>query len=429
MIRLRLLPWLMLAACATSPRAAAPAKAAQPPVARGQPPVVAAPAPAPAPAPVQTKPKQGGAPAPKVAPKDLRYTYGAKFEPPEGRIFDGLGQYAKDNQGYLAMLGNDPTLQPATHLIYVAIGDWRSRAWEGRFATFRKQVLTDLKEGRTPHIDMALHALDDQGVRHGIDPLIAAGSNADLDARLHDVGRFLAGLGRPIFVRIGGEFSGEWSQYQPYSYPKAFRRIHEMFLQDGANNVAFLWCYEPSSPDDFDVVDAQGARWFPGDDVVDWFSIDVFPEGDFDKDAARGDKKATFDHTERFLAMARAHHKPVHVSETSANDVGITADKGDGKRDWDQWFAPFFKWLAANPGIKGITYISCDWTKDGQYGPKGWLDARLDINPVISENWLKEIRKPVWIHADEMYLCKDWAQYYDAGKDYSNVEMPAPPKR
>jgi hypothetical protein len=417
MIRLRVLPCLVIAACSTSPYAAAPAKASRPPT------------PAPPTLPALATPKKGDAPALAVVPKGLQYTYGAKFEPPDGRRFDGLGQFPKDNEGYLAMLGGDPRLQPATQLLYIPIGDWGARSWEGLFAGFRKQVLTVLKEGRTPNIDVSLHALDEQGVRHGIDRLIAAGRDADLDSRLHDLARFLAGLGRPIFLRPGGEFSGEWSQYQPYSYPKAFRRIHDIFKQDGADNVAFLWCYEPSAPDDFDVIEEQGARWFPGDDVVDWFSIDVFPEGDFDRDAARRAKKSTYGHTEHFLAMARAHKKPVHVSEVSANNVGITPDEADGKRDWNQWFVPFFNWLEAQPEIKGITYISTDWTQTPQYRDQGWLDARLDINPYIADNWLKEIRKPAWIHADEMSQCNEWAKYYDASKDYTQLELPQSPGR
>jgi len=42
-----------------------------------------------------------------------------------------------------------------------------------------------------------------------------------------------------------------------------------------------VWCYEPAAPGDFDAKNEGGAsKWYPGSDVVDWFSIDLYAAHD-----------------------------------------------------------------------------------------------------------------------------------------------------
>src|SRR5262245_29369332 len=74
MIRLRVLPCLVIAACSASPYAAEPAKASRPPPELAIESALATP--------------KGDTRAFEVAPHGPRYAYGAKFEPPDGRRFD-----------------------------------------------------------------------------------------------------------------------------------------------------------------------------------------------------------------------------------------------------------------------------------------------------------------------------------------------------
>src|SRR5688572_9540782 len=49
------------------------------------------------------------------------YEFGAKFEPPKGRVVHGMGQWVTGNPQYLAML--PAANQPASELVFTAIGD------------------------------------------------------------------------------------------------------------------------------------------------------------------------------------------------------------------------------------------------------------------------------------------------------------------
>lgn len=43
---------------------------------------------------------------------------------------------------------------------------------------------------------------------------------------------------RPVFLRIGYEFEGEWNAYKPKDFVKAWRHIVEVFDEQGVENVA-----------------------------------------------------------------------------------------------------------------------------------------------------------------------------------------------
>ena len=67
-----------------------------------------------------------------------------------------------------------------------------------------------------------------------------------------------------------------------YTFPKAFRKLVLGLRQRGVTTFATVWCYEPDGPGDFADSTAKGWKWYPGDDVVDWFGLDVFPADHFD---------------------------------------------------------------------------------------------------------------------------------------------------
>ena len=152
----------------------------------------------------------------------------------------------------------------------------------------------------------------------GIDHEVASGSR--YDSRLEDLARIVREFGKPVTVRIGGEFSGWWNGYHPYAYPKAFRKIVAMFRAAKVDNAAFVWCYEPAAPGDFDERNEAGEyRWFPGADVIDWFSIDWFNREDFTgplTGGRRGGELTAHGRTQKFLDMAATYRKPVMIAES-----------------------------------------------------------------------------------------------------------------
>lgn len=350
------------------------------------------------------------------------YRYGAKFEPPDGRIIHGMGQWALGNEEYLQMLG-DHALEPASKLYFFPLGDW-PRPWDTLVDQLEYSLSLERQRGRVPHLELSLFGIRVEGEgKQSIDHEIARGDY--YDARIRDLARRIRDVGGPIFVRIGGEFNGAWFGYHSSLYPIAYRRIVEMFRDEGAHNAAFVWCYEPSAPGDFDASDAHGMRWFPGPDVIDWFGLDVFDTADFSGSHGRSGLETKLDRSERFLRMAEKYGKPVIIAETSATKQVITADDVDGRRDWDEWFVPFFKFLERHPNIKAFHYVNTDWRKSGNARALGWQDASINNNAYLSRRYIAEMQKPRYLHKSDVPLLNGYAEAMALGK--GPVEKPLLP--
>lgn len=343
---------------------------------------------------------------------DVTYRFGAKFEPPVGRIVHGLGQWDQYNPAYLALLPAE--LRPASQLLFVDIGD-TPRGWQPDLIAERIAAID--AAGMIPNVDIALrglqplpHELDDlPDPYYGIDDEIAHGSA--YDSRILDIIEIAKDYGRPIMMRIGGEFSGAWNGYHPWDYPKAFRKIVQMFRQHGADNVAFIWCYMPAAAADFEERDASGEwKWYPGDDVVDWFGIDWFHESEFtDISGGRG-IGGSYDRSIAFLDMAVTEGKPVIIAESapSAWDFG---DAAQASSAWTAWFDPYFEILSTRPEILWFHYINYDWTQAGHYQLLGWKNNDLAVNAGLAQKYVTELSDPRYLHSGERSLLNGWSLY------------------
>lgn len=321
----------------------------------------------------------------------------AKFEPPDGRVYHGAQTMTYESggdplAGYLGAL-NDSTIQPAVRGLFMSIPGERGPA--NSLLGLKKFFATVDSVGCIPEVSLFFIG---QGAT---DSIIAV--STQYDSILDSIITLSKNYGRRMFVRIGGEFNGAgpgWNGggYHPYLYVQAFRKVVDMFAARGfRDSIATIWCYEPDAANDFDSVDARGPRWYPGDNYVDWFGLDVFDASHFDQslpDYQRGviTKKGK---SERFLEMARSRNKPVYMSETSAKGVNITADNQDGMNDWNNWFDKFWTFIAVHAEIKGFSYINANWPP-GAY--PGWGDARIQNNAYITSQYRAEMHKAKYIH-------------------------------
>jgi len=351
-------------------------------------------------------------PIPPEPPEQYTYTYEAKFEPPEGRILHGMGQFSGGNEDYIEMLVDG--LKPASSLKFISVGKG-TRPWDSMKDSVRNYFGYEYSEGRIPSLEM--HMFDVEKKYSGsseeyfaIDDEVA--QTDKYDSKIRDIAQIAKKHGKPIFMRIGGEFSGSWNGYHPYEYPKAFRKAVDIFREEGADNVAFIWCYMPSAPGDFDEKNAQGEwKWFPGDDVIDWYSIDVFKASHFSGPLTVGNGLTANGKTDKFLKMAEEHGKPVILAETSAASVNMTDDYQDGVSDWNQYFVPFFEFVEKYPVIKGFHYINYNWPETPHYGEQGWMQASININSYISQKYKEELEKDKYLHTDEIGKLKDHWKY------------------
>jgi hypothetical protein len=206
---------------------------------------------------------------------------------------------------------------------------------------------------------------------------------------------------RPVFLRIGYEFAGPWNNYDQKAYKKAFRRIHEMYDTMGVTNVAYVW-QSHGADEPMEVLEA----WYPGDDVVDWCSYSFFnrhKEANMVEFARKKGKPC-------FIAEATptiTHPDPARAGQGKTKQT-MLGDPEQGEEAWELWFKPFFKTIHDNPDVvKAVSYINANWTSHRMWDDNPTfqeVDARLQINPVIKERWLKEVTSGRYITGkDDVY--------------------------
>jgi hypothetical protein len=337
------------------------------------------------------------------------------LEPKDGRVYHGVQTmtYESGNDplaGYLGAL-NDSTIQPAVRGVFMAIPG--TRGPDNSLIGLRDFFHSADSIVFVPELSLFLESTV------ATDSVIAVSNQYDWI--IDSVVTLSKNYGKRMFLRIGGEFNGAgpgWNGggYHPYRYVTMFRKIVDMFAARGfRDSLAVNWCYEPDAANDFDSVDARGARWYPGDKYVDWFGLDVFDAEHFDQslpDYERGTitRKGK---SERFLSLARTKGKPAYMSETSAKGVNISNDTNDGINDWNKWFKKFWEFIAVHKEIKGFGYIDANWPA-GAY--PNWGDARIQSSQYITEQYKEEMRKPKYIHLRPNFIT--------SAKENENTSVP-----
>ena len=226
------------------------------------------------------------------------------------------------------------------------------------------------------------------------------------DSLITAFGEWLKSLGnRPVFLRIGYEFGGEWNHYDLEQYIIAYKRIKDMLDEMGVNNVAYVWQSHGwgQSLENLET-------WYPGDDYVDWCGYSIF---------ARGDEAQMID-------FARAKGKPVFIAEASPT-IGTETVKTNGKTKetilsnpeqaqeaWEKWFIPFFKTIHDNPDIvKAISYINCHWKANKMWFDNPTfqdVDARLQTSEFIAEKWREETARDTYLKASPELFDLLWGE-------------------
>ena len=129
--------------------------------------------------------------------------------------------------------------------------------------------------------------------------------------------------GGPVFIRFAHEMNHQHHAY-PWSvgyngntaadYVAAWRRIHSIFRDAGADNVRFVWC--PN-------VNIQGSspfrRFHPGDQYVDWIGLDGYNGGS----GLDWGGWLTFSQVfEPSYVDLKEHRKPMVVCEVGSSEQG-----------------------------------------------------------------------------------------------------------
>lgn len=184
--------------------------------------------------------------------------------------------------------------------------------------------------------------------------------------------------GQPVLLRPGYEFNGHWNAYDKNLYAETWRYIHNRFAKHQLKNVAWVWCWIPES-------DMDWQSYYPGNEFVDWWGIDLFWREHF-FDAA----------TSEFLNEARKRKFPVFIAEAAPRKQGVAPTN----EAWEHWFVPFWNLIADHPNIKAFIYINREWPLWEKY-KADWVDSRLEHNPELMKKWAEILKRPEILNANQ----------------------------
>jgi hypothetical protein len=299
-----------------------------------------------------------------------------------GRILHGSRPLytAGDHEAYLAAFPRTPSVLVGGGL---NLGDLRRSPAE-RVASLQERF--EQFPGEMPFVSIwyTRMALDEarggtgrqDGDGVGLDAEVLRG---EFDADLALVAAMLRGFGRPAFVRIAPEFNTRENGYHREHFAASYSYIVDLFRRQGVDNAIYVWNYVPVSTP-FPYLD-----WYPGDDVVDWWSADVFASAFEDPDVRH--------ELIRFLADAEEHGMPVVLAECAPSTLDV-----DDPATWDRWFVPFFRLVNGRESIKAFLYSSVDL---GPIVPgAGWRDVRLP-GSAMAARYAAELAKPRYLHGTE----------------------------
>lgn len=330
-----------------------------------------------------------------------------RLEPPDGKTLLFVGQDTSEIESYAAALG-----MPAGVMLYSNIWDglgvlspsdfggygWSDLGhWKGRSEKLVLQVGLDLDHGQNCGSCGGC-------TRAGFLEQLAAGDDARV-GMVRALAEALRDSGRPVLLRVGYEFDAEicpggFGKYPTEPYKQAFRRMRQILNEAGAENVALVWnAWAFQSRDPGAAVGVPPWGWYPGDDVVDWIGVSVFPgfaEGD-PSEQHQADKRR------QLAQFAENHGKPLMIAESTPR-ARFAPHKG--AEAWNGWFSGVFEYIDQSQ-VKAFCYINMNWESLGMWAGRGWGDTRVQGSAVTSQ-WQAAI-------GDERFLKSSDGLYQELG--------------
>ncbi len=293
--------------------------------------------------------------------------YKAKFEPKGDKIIHGAGQNLDMFREYWKAIGKN---KPVIYMTYVKM--------ENMDAWVDKMKLPS-KEFPNLVLQVGLNFLVD-----GKDATKEI-SEGKYEEKFNTFLKVIKDFGNPVFVRAGYEFD-KAGKYNPKSFIKAWKYLVDKFRREKISNLATVWCACPYNGT------SAVEPFYPGDDYVDWFGVDVFMARHI---------TGKYEPVENFIKLAEKHKKPVMVGESTPTRVGV--DKG--QESWDEWFKPYFEWISNHDIIKAFCYINWDWSKEWKINDRiklEWLNGRIHENEIVKGHFTKEMSKSKYIHNQDI---------------------------
>ncbi len=172
----------------------------------------------------------------------------------------------------------------------------------------------------------------------------------DHDAYLRRFAQDAKAFGRPILVRPLHEMNGSWYSWSgtangnsPADFVAAWRHVHDLFEQEGADLVRFVWSPNadsvPKTP-----ANSLGTYW-PGDAYVDYVALEGYNQG-----GPGGWRSFSRVFDAGYREVTRLSDKPLFIAEIGSSESG--GDKA-------AWIDEMFQALgSAYPRITGVVWFN-----------------------------------------------------------------------
>lgn len=184
--------------------------------------------------------------------------------------------------------------------------------------------------------------------------------------------REVRAFARPVMIRFAHEMNGQSNTWtgivngnNPSGYVQMYRRVVDMFRQEGATNAQFLWSPDHASPPEVAAPSNEIRNYYPGDGYVDLIGVSGYNWGN---DPLRGGGWVSGEQVfKNFLqTMVRTYAgKPILVTE-----IGSVPSYGAFSRS--QWYSDTIRYLASRPEVKGLV-----WFNDFAFAQTNQADFRF----------------------------------------------------
>lgn len=223
-------------------------------------------------------------------------------------------------------------------------------------------------------------------IANGTTPMISwngtdtgAITSGSLDALIRTRAQGLRDLHVPVFLRFFWEMDGKKGTQlaggNPANYVAAWRHVHDIFQQEGATNVAWVWA--PTNLR-FGGTNPSGPSWYPGDDVVDWIGCDGYNWSPVYSGYNYDSFRTIFSD---WYGWAAGHNKPLMVAET-----GVMEKNPGDKAAWFRDMVTTLKTSFTN--IRAVVYY--DISGDGSPGTFQWKVDTADDSLVTWQSVAKD---------------------------------------
>lgn len=208
------------------------------------------------------------------------------------------------------------------------------------------------------------------------------------DSYIRDWARKCATLGGPVMLRPMHEMNGTWYPWggtvngnSAEEYVAAWRHIHDIFADEGADNVTWVW-----SVNNNNIPDVEGNQWgdyYPGDEYVDWVASSGFNWGTTRPKHKWKTFDAVFGNVYPYL---RTLGKPILLSEFG------TVSEGGSKPAWIR--AAYRAIREDYPEIAAVVYYD-----NGEQGLKGRQDWGIASVKGSAMAYAEAVSDPYYKHA------------------------------